>query len=319
MNSDNKNDIAQRGGVSSLRMLETNLCGVRLKNPLISASGTFGFGMEYDRLYDVSCWGALTLKGLTLKPRAGNPPRRMVETASGMLNSVGLQNPGVDCFIRDDLPRIAEKGVPIIANVSGFSEEEYVAVIRRLADTSVDLIELNISCPNVHCGGTHFATSPESVGEITKAVRAHCRQPLIVKLSPNVTDISAVAMAAEENGADGISLINTLSGMAVDLDKRTPILANVTGGLSGPAIKPVALRMVWQASRTVKIPVVGMGGIMTGRDVAEFMTAGAKAVMIGTANFIDPMSGPRILREFEEYLEESGTTSLASLIGSLKV
>ena len=225
----------------------------------------------------------------------------------------------MDCFIRDDLPWLAEKGIPIIANVAGFSEEEYREVVCRLADTQVDLIELNISCPNVHHGGTHFATSPSGVGDITKAVRRHCRQPLIVKLSPNVTDIVAVARAAEENGADAVSLINTLNGMAVDLKTRTPILANVTGGLSGPAIKPVALRMVWQVAQAVKIPVVGMGGVTCGRDVAEFMTVGAKAVMIGTANIVDPMSGPRILREFSDYMVESGVNDLASLTGSLKV
>ncbi len=298
--------------------LRTDLCGVSLKNPLISASGTFGFGREYERLYDISCWGAVTLKGLTLKPRAGNPPRRLVETACGMLNSVGLQNPGVDCFIRDDLPWLAGKGIPVIANVAGFSEEEYCEVVWRLSDTPVDLIELNISCPNVHHGGTHFATSASSVGAITKAARGHCRQPLIVKLSPNVTDIAEVARAAEENGADAISLINTLNGMAVDLKTRAPVLANVTGGLSGPAIKPIALRMVWQVARTVRIPVVGMGGITCGRDVAEFMTVGASAVMIGTANITDPMSGPRILREFSDFLLDSGTPDIASLVGSLK-
>lgn len=327
MNSDNKSERTQAGcecpesrtpGDLSADVLTTDLCGVALKNPLISASGTFGFGREYERLYDIRCWGAVTLKGLTLKPRAGNPPRRMVETASGMLNSVGLQNPGADCFIRDDLPWLVEKGIPLIANVSGFSEEEYCEVVRKLADTPVDLIELNISCPNVHWGGAHFATSPASVGSITKAVRPHCRQPLIVKLSPNVTDITAVALAAEENGADAVSLINTLSGMAVDLETHAPILANVTGGLSGPAIKPIALRMVWQVAQAVKIPVVGMGGITSGRDVAEFMMVGAKAVMIGTSNFVDPMSGPRILREFTDYLHESGTKNLSSLVGSLK-
>ena len=328
MNSSNENEKTRslyeypeicKTGELPPEALATDLCGVRLRNPLISASGTFGFGREYERLYDISCWGAVTLKGLTLKPRAGNPPRRLAETSCGMLNSVGLQNPGVDCFIRDDLPWLAEKGIPIIANVAGFSEEEYCEVVRRLAGTAVDLIELNISCPNVHHGGSHFATSPTSVGDITKAVRRHCRQPLIVKLSPNVTDVVSVAHAAEENGADAISLINTLNGMAVDLRTRTPILANVTGGLSGPAIKPVALRMVWQVAQAVKIPVVGMGGIACGRDAAEFMMVGAKAVMIGTANIVDPMSGPRILREFSDYMAESGTNDLASLAGSLKV
>lgn len=298
--------------------LITDLCGVRLKSPLIAASGTFGFGREYERLYDISCWGAVAVKGLTLKARAGNPPRRMAETACGMLNSVGLQNPGVDCFIRDELPWLVAKGIPVIANVAGFSQEEYCEAVRRLADAPVDLIELNISCPNVHCGGAIFASSPSGVGDITGAVRRVCRQPLIVKLSPNVTDIAALACAAEENGADAVSLINTLNGMAVDLNTRSPVLANVTGGLSGPAIKPVALRMVWQAASAVKIPVVGMGGVMSGRDAAEFLTVGAKAVMIGTANIVDPMAGPRILREFSDYLAESGTNDLAALVGSLR-
>lgn len=299
--------------------LGIELCGVSLRNPLIAASGTFGFAREYGELYDVSCWGGISLKGLTLEPRAGNPPPRIVETASGMLNSVGLQNPGVERFITEEMPRLSSLGIPLIANVAGSSEDEYREIVLRLCDTAVDLIELNISCPNVRKGGRHFAVSPSGVAEITRSVRDVCSKPLIVKLSPNVTDIGEISRAAEENGADAVSLINTLSGMAIDLDARKPLLANITGGLSGPAIKPIALRMVWEAAQAVKIPVVGMGGITSGRDVAEFMVAGAAAVMIGTANIADPLAGPRILNEFCEYLAHAGEARAASLVGSLRI
>ena len=295
-----------------------NLCGIKLKNPFIAASGTFGFGREYDRLYDISTWGAISVKGLTLKPREGNPPCRIAETASGMLNSVGLQNPGVIGFIRDELPWLAGKGVPIIANVAGSAEEDYCESAARLSDTVVDMIELNISCPNVKSGGVHFGISPESAHSITAAVRKVCTKPLMVKLSPNVSDIAAIARASEDAGADAVSLINTLTGMAIDARTRRTALANITGGLSGPAIKPVALRMVWQAACAVKIPVIGMGGIMSGEDAAEFMTAGASAVMVGSANIIDPTSFPRILKEFEKFLEEDCITDLRTLVGSIK-
>jgi dihydroorotate dehydrogenase (NAD+) catalytic subunit len=299
--------------------METELCGVKLKNPFIAASGTFGFGREFDGLYDISCWGGISVKGLTLKPREGNPPHRIAETASGILNSVGLQNPGVDSFIKDELPWLAGKGTAVIANIAGATEEEYVEMARRLSDTSVDIVELNISCPNVKEGGAQFGTSPSSAGRIVSAVRKTCRQPLMTKLSPNVSDIASVARAAEEAGADAISLINTLTGMAIDTRTRAPILANVTGGLSGPAIKPVALRMVFEASRAVSVPVVGMGGIMTGDDAAQFMIAGAAAVMVGTANIVDPMSGPRIIPEFEGFLADNNIRDLRTLIGSLKI
>ncbi len=277
--------------------LATELCGVKLKSPLIAASGTFGFGREYDELYDISCWGAISVKGLTLHPRAGNPPHRIAETASGMLNSVGLQNPGIDAFIRDEIPWLIKKGVTIIANVAGSTKEDYCESVAKLSDTPIAMVELNISCPNVKCGGVQFGTSPESAADITEAVRKVCKKPLMVKLSPNVSDIAAIAKAVEDVGADAISLINTLTGMAIDIKTGKPVLANVTGGLSGPAIKPIALRMVWQVADAVKIPVVGMGGISSAEDVIEFMLAGAKAVMIGTANITDPFAGVNILKD----------------------
>lgn len=298
--------------------LATELCGLHLKNPLIAASGTFGFGREYDELYDITCWGAISVKGLTLEPRGGNPPRRIFEASAGILNSVGLQNPGVRGFIRDELPWLKTRNLPIIANLAGSSTKDYREGAALLSDSSVDIVELNISCPNIHSGGVHFGTSAKSVFAITDAVHTSCEKPLIVKLSPHVAEISEVAKAAEEAGADAVSLINTLTGMAIDARTRQPILANVTGGLSGPAIKPVALRMVWQAASAVSIPVVGMGGIMTGEDVAEFMVAGAKAVMIGTANLVDPMAGPRILREFEEFMRENDIAEASELVNSLK-
>ncbi|MDR3332939.1 MAG: dihydroorotate dehydrogenase [Synergistaceae bacterium] len=297
--------------------MKIELCGVGLKNPLIAASGTFGFGREYDELYDISCWGAISVKGITLNPRTGNPPPRIAETASGMLNSVGLQNPGVDAFIRDELPRLVERGIIVIANVSGSTEEEYCEATRRLSDSPVAIVELNISCPNVKQGGAQFGTSAARAHEVTKMVRSCCRQPLMVKLSPNVADIAEISKAVVEAGADVLSLINTITGMAIDTRTRRPVLANITGGLSGPAIKPVALRMVWQAARAVGVPVVGMGGIESGDDVAQFIMAGACAVMIGTANIMDPMAGPRILEEFRVYLESEGITDVRELVGSL--
>ena len=298
--------------------LGVNICGIRLKNPLIAASGTFAFGREYDELYDISMWGAISVKGLTNEPRAGNPPRRIAETASGMLNSIGLQNPGVDAFIREELPLLVSRGVTVIANVAGSAMEDYAEAARKLSDSPVSIIELNISCPNVKEGGMQFGTCPRSTGEVTSAVRAGCSRPLMVKLTPNVTDVAEIARAACEAGADAVSLINTITGMAVDAATRRPILANVTGGLSGPAIKPVALRMVWQVAKAVSVPVVGMGGIETGTDVAEFMTVGASAVMIGTANITDPIAGPRILREFENFLDENGVREAKNLTGSLR-
>lgn len=297
--------------------LSVNLCGVRLKNPVIAASGTFGFGREFDELYDISCLGGISVKGLSLKPRTGNPPPRIAETPSGMLNSVGLQNPGVERFIEEELPWLLKKDVAVIANITGTSVDEYVQMAERLAPTGVHLLEMNISCPNVHEGGVAFGVKPESVYAITKAVKAASRQPLIVKLTPNVSDITENAIAAEEAGADALSMINTLTGIAVDVHRRRMILRNNTGGLSGPAVRPVALRMVWQSAKRVRIPIIGMGGIETGEDAAAFMLCGARAVMVGTANFTDPLACPRIIRELESYCEEQGVEDVQELIGTL--
>ena len=263
--------------------------------------------------------GGISVKGLTLKPRLGNPPSRIAETPMGMLNSVGLQNPGVDAFIAEELPWLRQRDLAVIANIAGSTVDDYCQMAEKFQNQPVEMLELNISCPNVKEGGVAFGTRPESILEITRQVKRHAMQPLMVKLSPNVADIGEAALAAQEGGADAISLINTLTGMAVDVYKRRPILANVTGGLSGPAVKPVALRMVYQASHKVKIPVVGMGGIMTGEDVAAFMLCGASAVMVGTANLADPMACPRILREFEEYLARTQVSCASDLVGKLEV
>ena len=298
--------------------LSLELCGVKLKNPVIAASGTFGFGREFDGLYDISALGGISVKGLSLRPRTGNPPSRIAETPSGMLNSVGLQNPGVQSFIEHDLPWLLGKDIAVIANITGTSVEEYVGMAEVLAPTGVHLLEMNISCPNVHEGGVAFGVKPESVYAITKAVKAAAKQPLIVKLTPNVADITENALAAQEAGADAISMINTLTGIAVDVQKRRMILANNTGGLSGPAVRPVALRMVWQSAAKVSIPIIGMGGIETGEDAAAFMLCGAKAVMVGTANFTDPFACPRIIRELDAYCEAQGVTKAQDIVGTLQ-
>lgn len=298
--------------------LSVDLCGVRLKNPVIAASGTFGFGREFDELYDVGQLGGISVKGLSLRPRTGNPPPRIAETPSGMLNSVGLQNPGVERFIEEDLPWLLKKDVAVIANITGTSVDEYVRMAERLAPTGVHLLEMNISCPNVHEGGVAFGVKPESVYAITQAVKAASGQPLIVKLTPNVADITENAIAAEEAGADALSMINTLTGIAVDVHERRMILRNNTGGLSGPAVRPVALRMVWQSAKRVHIPIIGMGGIETGEDAAAFMLCGARAVMVGTANFTDPLACPRIIRELESYCGEQGVSGVQELIGTLR-
>ena len=298
--------------------LSLDLCGVKLKNPVIAASGTFGFGREFDELYDISALGGISVKGLSLRPRTGNPPSRIAETPSGMLNSVGLQNPGVQSFIEHDLPWLLGKDIAVIANITGTSVEEYVGMAEVLAPTGVHLLEMNISCPNVHEGGVAFGVKPESVYAITKAVKAAAKQPLIVKLTPNVADITENALPAQEAGADAISMINTLTGIAVDVQKRRMILANNTGGLSGPAVRPVALRMVWQSAAKVSIPIIGMGGIETGEDAAAFMLCGAKAVMVGTANFTDPFACPRIVRELDAYCEAQGVKRAQDIVGTLQ-
>lgn len=299
--------------------LSINLCGVEFRNPVIAASGCFGFGREYAEYYDLSRLGGISVKGLTPERREGNPPPRIAETASGMLNSVGLQNPGIEAFLADELPYLKTLGTRIIANIAGATVAEYAYMARMLQGSGVDMVELNISCPNVSEGGAAFSSTPESVSRVVKAVRPQCEQKLIVKLSPNTLDIAENARAAESAGADAISLINTLTGMAIDLERRRPVLANVTGGLSGPAIKPVALRMVWQASKAVKIPVIGMGGIMTGRDALEFIVAGASAVQVGTANLIDPMACLDIIDGIEQYMGYHNISSIEELVGSLKL
>jgi len=299
--------------------LAVEICGVRFGNPVIAASGTFGFGREYDRLYDIGMLGGISVKGLTLLPRQGNPPSRATETPSGMLNAVGLQNPGVDAFIKEDLPWLLDRGVTVIANIAGSTQDDYCRMAEKLAPTGVHMLEMNISCPNVKEGGVAFGVYPEDVYAVTKAVKQYAAQPLMVKLSPNVADIAVNARAAEEAGADALSLINTLTGMAVDLYRRRPILANVTGGLSGPCVKPVALRMLWQVYQAVKIPIVGMGGIMTGEDAAEFLLCGARAVMVGTANFTDPLACPRIVSELNHTLEIMGIGDVNELVGTLQI
>lgn len=249
--------------------LSVKIAGVEFSNPLIAASGTFGFGKEYGEFYPLSKLGGISCKGITLKKRDGNPPPRIAETPSGILNAVGLQNPGVDVFINDDLPWLKQQNTRVIANIAGNTPEEYCEMAEKLSSTDVDMIEMNISCPNVKSGGVQFGTSCESVGSITSAVRKHCTKPLIVKLSPNVTDIAEIAKSAEANGADAISMINTLTGMRIDINTKRPIIRNNTGGMSGPAVFPVAVRMVWQVSNAVKIPIIGMGGISTWQDAVE--------------------------------------------------
>lgn len=299
--------------------LTTRLCGLTLKNPVIAASGTFGFGREYDQFYDIGRLGGVSVKGLTRLPRQGNPPCRIAETPSGMLNAVGLQNPGVEAFIADELPWLAAKGTCVIANVAGACEEDYVYMAERISQAPVDMVELNISCPNVKQGGVAFGTKPEMVLRITQLARAACRHPLMVKLSPNTASIRETALAAQEGGADAVSLINTLTGMAIDIERRRPVIRNITGGLSGPAVRPVALRMVYEAAQAVSIPVVGMGGIETGEDAVAFLLAGACAVQVGTANLSDPMACVKVIEGIDRYCDEHGFDSAAQLVGALEV
>lgn len=298
--------------------LTVNIAGVEFKNPVITASGTFGFGREYSEFYPLKEIGGLSCKGITLKPRMGNPPPRIAETPSGILNAVGLQNPGVDYFIERDLPWLKEQETVVIANIAGNTPEEYAQMAEKLSESSVDMIEMNISCPNVKHGGVQFGTSCQSVGAITREVRAHCKKPLMVKLSPNVSDIAEIARAAESEGANALSLINTLTGMRIDINTRRPIIRNNTGGLSGPAVFPVAVRMVWQTAGAVKIPVVGMGGISTWRDAVEMMLAGASAIQVGTALFSDPYAPLKIKEGLNRYLDDQGIASVTELAGMVK-
>ena len=294
-----------------------NLLGIELSNPVIPASGTFGYGREFAELYDLDLLGTFSFKGTTLHPRLGNPLPRIAESASGMLNAVGLQNPGVEKVIAEELPALSKVfHKPVMANVSGFSIDEYVETSARLdACEQVGWLEVNISCPNVHGGGMSFGTDPRQAAAVTKAVKAATRKPVIVKLSPNVTDIAAIARACEDAGADGLSLINTLMGLRIDLNRRRPILANTTGGLSGPAVFPVALRMVWQVYEAVRIPVVGMGGVSSAEDVIEMLLAGATAVEVGAANLVDPLACKRIIEALPGVMEKYHIDSLSGIIG----
>ena len=299
--------------------LTVDIGGLKLKNPVMAASGTFGYGEEYAPYLDLNRLGAIVVKGLSLEPRSGNPPPRIMETPCGMLNAVGLQNIGVQAFIRDKLPFLRRFDLPVVANIYSESLEEFQIVARMLSDAAgVHALEVNISCPNVRKGGVAFGTDPEMAAEVTRRVKAETDLPVIVKLTPNVTDIAAIAQSVEAAGADAVSLINTITGMSVDVERRTPHLKNITGGLSGPAIRPVALRMVWQVVNRVAIPVIGIGGITTAADALEFFIVGARAVQVGTAHFINPMAVPEVVSGIESYLKRHEMTSIHDLIGTLK-
>ena len=296
---------------------KVNLCGIELDNPVIPASGTFGYGYEFAALYDINELGTFSFKGTTKEARFGNPTPRIAECTSGMINAVGLQNPGVEKVISQELPKLAKCfHKPVMANVSGFSVEDYAYTCRRLdAEPQVGWLEVNVSCPNVHGGGMSFGTQPEAAAEVTRAVKAVTKKPVIIKLSPNVTDIVSIARACEDAGADGISLINTMLGMRIDLRRKKPIIANTMGGFSGPAIFPVALRMVYQVSKAVKVPVIGMGGVSSAEDVIEMMLAGATAVEIGAANLVNPFASRDIVRSLPETMKKYGIENLTDIIG----
>ena len=294
-----------------------DLCNVTLKNPVMTASGTFGSGAEYSEFVDLNKLGAVVTKGVANVPWEGNPTPRVAEVYGGMLNAVGLQNPGIDLFCRRDIPFLKQYDTKIIVNVCGHSTEEYVEVVKRLSEEPVDMLEINISCPNVKEGGIAFGQDPKAVEAITKEMKRHAKQPVIMKLSPNVTDIAEMARAAEAGGADALSLINTLTGMKIDIHKRSFVLANKTGGMSGPAIHPIAVRMVYQAARAVKIPIIGMGGIMNAEDAIEMILAGATAVSVGTANFINPQVTMEIIKGIEQYMEQYHVSDIRELIGAV--
>ncbi len=302
-----------------MRNLKVNYCGIDFKNPIVTASGTFGFGLEFDEYTPLSEYGGFGAKGLTRQPREGNKAPRIAETASGILNSVGLQNPGVEFFSKYTMPYLSTFDTNVIANMSGNTIEEYCEMAQILSETPVAAIEMNISCPNVKHGGLAFGTDKDVVNQLTKEVKKNCKKPLIVKLSPNVTDITEIAKAAEDGGADGLSLINTLMGMKIDINTRRPILANNTGGLSGPAIKPVAIRMVHQVYNAVNIPLIGMGGVMRGNDAIEFMIAGASLVALGTGMFTKPDMIFDVKREILEYMERHNIDDINSIIGTLQL
>ena len=296
-------------------MMKVNINGVEFKNPVIAASGTFGFGGEYNNFYDVGILGGISSKGLTINPKEGNDGLRVYETPSGMMNSVGLNNPGIDAFIKNELPKMRKLGTNVIANIGGGCLEDYEAAIEKINNSDVDMIELNISCPNVKHGGMAFGIKSEVAYDVVKKIKDMSKKPLMVKLSPNAEDIVEMAIKCQEAGADSISLINTLKGMAIDVYKRKPVFNNITAGLSGPAIKPVALRMVYEVAKAVEIPVIGLGGISSGKDAIEFMMAGASAIQIGTINFVNPMAGKEIIEEMEAFLKEQGIKDINEIVG----
>ena len=299
---------------------KVTLCGLELDNPVIPASGTFGYGYEFAEIYDINCLGTFSFKGTTRDPRFGNPTPRIAECPAGLINSVGLQNPGVEAVIARELPKLKEVfHKPVMANVSGFSVEDYAYTCEKLdREDQVGWLEVNISCPNVHNGGMAFGVTPEGAAEVTRAVKAVTKKPVIMKLSPNVTDVAAIARSCEAAGADGISLINTVLSMRIDLKTKRPVVANVMGGLSGPAVFPLALRMVWQVCEAVSIPVVGMGGVSSAEDVIEMMLAGATAVEIGAANLVDPCACQKIVRDLPRAMEQYGINDLKEIIGGAR-
>ncbi|HTZ17852.1 MAG TPA: dihydroorotate dehydrogenase [Dissulfurispiraceae bacterium] len=300
--------------------LSVEIGGLKLKNPVMTASGTFGYGEEYSEFVDLNRLGAIVVKGLSIGPKSGNPTPRIFETASGMLNAIGLQNIGVKAFIADKLPFLRQFSTPVIANFFGDSVEEFVGAAEELSGADgIHGLEMNISCPNKQAGWCIFGTDPKIMSEVVTSVRKNTKLPLIVKLSPNVTNIGAMARIAEDAGADAVSLINTITGMAIDIRRRRPVLANVTGGLSGPAVKPVAVRMVWETCKAVKIPVIGLGGIMNASDALEFLIAGATGVAVGTANFVNPLATVQVIEGIEMFLREEGVSDINDLIGSMKL
>ena len=298
--------------------LSVNLAGVQLKNPIVVASGTFGFGREYGQFYNLSELGGICAKGLTLHRREGNPPPRIAETPMGILNSVGLQNPGVDAFIAEELPELRKHDLAVIANISGNTPEEYGIMCEKLSEAGVDMIEVNISCPNVKAGGLAYGTKPELAAEVTKVAKEHATVPVMVKLSPNVTDITEIARAVADAGADALSLINTLRGMRIDINTRRPILKMNTGGLSGPAVLPVAVRMVWEVANAVNLPILGMGGVAKGEDAAQLMLAGAAAVAVGTACFADPYAPLKVRDQLAEIARNQGLDKVSDLTGGVR-
>lgn len=301
-----------------MKNTKVTIAGVEFKNPVMTASGTFGSGMEYSEFVDLNCLGAVVTKGVANVPWEGNPTPRVMETYGGMLNAIGLQNPGIDVFIERDIPFLKQFDTKIIVNVCGRTVEDYIEVVEKLGDQPVDMLEINVSCPNVSHGGIAFGQNPYCLYDITKQIKAKAKQPIIMKLSPNVTDITEMARAAESAGSDALSLINTITGMKIDIHKRAFALANKTGGLSGPAIKPVAVRMVYQAAQAVKIPIIGMGGIANAEDAIEFMLAGATGVAVGAMNFVNPYTTAEVVKGIEEYMERYHVENLTELVGAVR-